>query len=429
MAASPSLLAQSGSIGVSFNAGNGPSGQWSQLPPFDQLVAPVALYPDPLLGLVLPAATAPNDLQNAASTGGGAVSDPAVQGLTHYPEVLNWMAANLDWSQQLGGAFADQPNQVMDAVQDLRRRAIAAGTLRSNDQVVVLQTNGIIQIIPRQADVMYVPRYDAESVYFRGGRYAAITWSGAVAAGAWLSFYPAWDRHAVYTGDFYDYSRSHGGWDRADLGRRGFFASGSAGVRNAREWRVSSSAQIRRSDYRSHEAHGQYARPNTMGTVGFNGNGERRDTARFQNRSQDPYASSDRGQRRENEARANLDQRRSTFAGDDFSRSPAAEEADHRADEFYRQREEGQNRVSQSGRDQRDREVEQARSQQRSRGAADERVNRERTSAPSIQPNRQQSLPGAERENRAEQRSNGRDHQPNAESRTESSSGSAPSSR
>jgi hypothetical protein len=90
----PNLRAQDVSAGVSFTASaNSANGQWSELPPLDQLLAPVALYPDPLLGLVLPASTQPGDLQ-AAAAGQSSSSDPAVQGLMHYPDVLRWMTSN-----------------------------------------------------------------------------------------------------------------------------------------------------------------------------------------------------------------------------------------------------------------------------------------------------------------------------------------------
>jgi hypothetical protein len=320
MAASPSIFAQDASVGVSINAST--SGGWAALPAVDQLVAPVALYPDPLLGLVLPAATAPDDLQAAAS-GNGSSSDPAVQGLTHYPDVLNWMASNQDWSQQLGAAFADQPNQVMDAVQDLRRRAVAAGTLQSNDQIDVIKGNGIIQIIPRQADVVYVPRYDAGAVYFNGETSASITWGAALAAGAWLTFYPAWDRHALYTGDWYNYSRGHGGWDKAAAAHGGFFSGGAAGVPGAKEWRVSSDAQIRKGDFRS-GGHGHNVRPDAMsGSVGASLKGNQRGNVGYQN------TGPDRDRNREQ-------QHRSTFAGDEFQRNTPTTDAQQRSIEANR---------------------------------------------------------------------------------------------
>ena len=114
----------------------------------DQMLAPVALYPDPLLSQVLMAATYPHEVAEAARwsrahpglQGDDAVRaaqyedwDPSVKSLLAFPQVLARMAENPGWTQSLGDAFLAQEPHVMDTVQQLRRRAQAAGNLQSSE--------------------------------------------------------------------------------------------------------------------------------------------------------------------------------------------------------------------------------------------------------------------------------------------------------
>ncbi len=110
-------------------------------PPFsadelNQLLGPIALYPDPLIGLVLPASTAPSDIVLAdrylQQNGDPAQIpnqpwDESVKGLTHYPSLLKWLDENLTWTSQLGEAYVAQPADVMNAIQQLRAKAKADG--------------------------------------------------------------------------------------------------------------------------------------------------------------------------------------------------------------------------------------------------------------------------------------------------------------
>lgn len=254
----PALAHAQVDVGVSYSTdGSGLSGM-------DGLVAPIALYPDPLLGIILPAATAPNDLQAAAGAGGADDQNwqPAVQDLTHYPDVLQWMASNMDWTQQLGAAFANNPSDVMNAIQDLRQRAMADGALQTNGQWVVVNGGGGIQILPRASDVMYVPQYDPNAVFFGHGG-VSITFGAALPCGDWLGFYPSWGDHAIWSGDFYAYSRGHGGWAAAAQ-RGGFFhASGFRGS----QWHVAANAQIRNVHVNINRGQA-FARPTPMGQRG-----------------------------------------------------------------------------------------------------------------------------------------------------------------
>jgi len=104
----------------------------------EQLLGPIALYPDALIALILPATTAPSDLVLAArylQAQGNAEQidyqpwDDSVKALARYPTVVAWMDQNLAWTKQVGEAFASQPADVMNAVQRLRTQARAAGTL------------------------------------------------------------------------------------------------------------------------------------------------------------------------------------------------------------------------------------------------------------------------------------------------------------
>ncbi|MBW8781543.1 MAG: DUF3300 domain-containing protein [Verrucomicrobia bacterium] len=140
----------------------------------DKLLGPIALYPDALVALILPAATTPSDVVLAAryvQAGGNSAQaaaqpwDDSVKALVSYPDVLKWMDANLAWTQALGQAFAEQPADVMNTVQHLRTRARASGALVDTPQQRVVVTGEAISIVPAQPEVIYVPVYDPEVVY------------------------------------------------------------------------------------------------------------------------------------------------------------------------------------------------------------------------------------------------------------------------
>ena len=184
----------------------------------DQLVAPIALYPDPLIALMLPAATAPFDIalaaQYLAANGDPAGIDsqpwdPSVKGLAHYPDVLTWMNGNADWTAALGAAFAMQPADVMKSVQQMRARARAAGTLVNTPQQQVDTEGDDIRIVPTQQDVIYAPEYDPDIVYDVPEGYTGpfLTFGVGYPAGAWLGFECDWDDFGIWAGPW------HRGWD------------------------------------------------------------------------------------------------------------------------------------------------------------------------------------------------------------------------
>ena len=146
----------------------------------DQMLAPIALYPDALLSQVLMAATYPLEVVEAARwsrahpglQGDEAVRavqdrewDPSVKSLVAFPQLLQRMDEKLEWTKQLGDAFLAQEAQVMDAVQDLRRKARAAGQLAPDERVRVVEDGGTIVIEAANPRVVYVPYYDPWVVY------------------------------------------------------------------------------------------------------------------------------------------------------------------------------------------------------------------------------------------------------------------------
>ena len=146
----------------------------------DQMLAPIALYPDALLSQILMAATYPAEVDEAARwsrdhpnlTGDDAVRavadedwDPSVKSLVAFPQVLARMAENPQWMESLGDAFLDQQPQVMDTVQNLRRRADAAGNLRSDDRIRVVESGPTVVVEYVNPQVVYVPYYDPLVVY------------------------------------------------------------------------------------------------------------------------------------------------------------------------------------------------------------------------------------------------------------------------
>ncbi len=146
----------------------------------DQMLAPIALYPDSLLSQILMASTYPIETVQAARwsranpnlTGDQAVKaveqnnwDPSVKSLVAFPQILAMLDEKLDWMERLGDAFLSQQQQVMDTVQDLRQKALAAGNLKSNDIVRVEPQGQTIIIEQANPQIVYVPYYNPTVVY------------------------------------------------------------------------------------------------------------------------------------------------------------------------------------------------------------------------------------------------------------------------
>jgi hypothetical protein len=164
----------------------------------DALVAPIALYPDALVAQVLAAAGYPEQVafadywmsQNKALTGTALAQavdqepwDPSIKALTQFPSVLHDLASNMTWTSNLGQAVHDQQADVMAAVQVMRAKAQAAGTLQTTSQITVTQSSpGTIVIQPANPLVVYVPQYNPAVVY--GAAYVVPYYTPPVAVAA-----------------------------------------------------------------------------------------------------------------------------------------------------------------------------------------------------------------------------------------------------
>jgi len=143
-------------------------------------VAPIALDPDTLVAQILAASTYPQQVQDAdrwlqaqgnaspyqiAGGADGQNWDPSVKGLTAFPQVLAEMDRNAGWMTDLGNAYYNQPQDVLEAVQVMRQRAQAAGNLQSSPQEEVSYNQGAIELAPPNPQVMYVPQYNPWTAY------------------------------------------------------------------------------------------------------------------------------------------------------------------------------------------------------------------------------------------------------------------------
>jgi hypothetical protein len=176
----------------------------------DSLVAPIALYPDPLLAQVLAAATYPLEIVQAQRwltanlklkgeelTKAAAKQpwDASVQALVGFPDALKFLDGNIQWTTDLGNAFLDQQNEVMDAVQRMRKKAKDAGKLSTTKEqkieTKVIENKTIVEIQPANPQVIYVPSYNPTVVYGAPPVYAypPVTYpTGAYVATAAVSF-------------------------------------------------------------------------------------------------------------------------------------------------------------------------------------------------------------------------------------------------
>jgi hypothetical protein len=163
-----------------------PAAQSTKLPPdqLDSLVAPIALYPDPLLAQVLAASTYPLEiiqlqqwlaqnpnLKDKALADAVAKQpwDASVQALAALPEAVKRLADDISWTTDLGNAFLAQQSEVMDAVQRMRKKAQSKGNLKTSEQqkveTTVIENKETIIIQPSSTQVVYVPTYDPVVVY------------------------------------------------------------------------------------------------------------------------------------------------------------------------------------------------------------------------------------------------------------------------
>jgi len=140
----------------------------------EELVGPVALYPDDLIGIILPASTYPLQIVEAARYLEAHETNPALQpdedwddavvALLNYPEVIELLNEDLDWTWNLGEAVVNQQADVLDAVQNFRSRAVMAGNFKSDDRQNVTYIDEVIEVTPVDPEIIYVPYYEPSSV-------------------------------------------------------------------------------------------------------------------------------------------------------------------------------------------------------------------------------------------------------------------------
>jgi hypothetical protein len=241
----------------------------------EQMLAPIALYPDTLIAQMLAASTYPAQVAAAdqwvrsmgaappeqiAAGANAQPWDPSVKALTAYPQVLAMMNQNLQWTTALGNAYYNQPQDVLETVQVLRQRAQSAGNLQSTPQEQVVADQGYISVAPANPEVVYVPTYNPWAAYGRPivayPGYEPLDAVGAVigatvnfglqfAVGAFLAPFNLlgwgldWFGHAIlfdhdvwctHSYEVHDWGFSHGGprafgrgeWARGGYGRGGY---------------------------------------------------------------------------------------------------------------------------------------------------------------------------------------------------------------
>ena len=232
------FLAQKPTTSVKIAQPSAPPPQQQQAPPpteqtsqqLQQLVAPIALYPDRLVAQVLAAATFPEQiveanrwLQAHPDLAGEAFTqaidqqpwDSSVKALTALPAVLGNMDKNLSWTSSLGEAYSDDPGKVLDAVQTMRQRAKEAGTLKTTPQETVAteDSTGTIGIEPADADNVYVPQYNPWNAY--GSQVDAYP-DYSADPGTWYDGYGCYFGlpYAIAFYNFYPWGWCHWGFDR-----------------------------------------------------------------------------------------------------------------------------------------------------------------------------------------------------------------------
>lgn len=247
----------------------------------EQTVAPIALYPDALVAQVLAASTYPREVaeanrwrQERANASPEQIAadvdvqawDPSVKALTAFPQVLAQMDRNQEWTTNLGNAFYNQPQDVLEAVQVMRRRAQSAGNLESTPEEIVRSNANYIELTPANPQVAYVPAYNPWTIYGEPiSPYPGFTLLGVLgeifgatplryglgiamtaftnAPWGWLAWGMNWLTHALLfdQSDYSSHSNTVADWGfrhtgfhayagRGGLGRSGFFQGGIHGA-------------------------------------------------------------------------------------------------------------------------------------------------------------------------------------------------------
>lgn len=198
----------------------------------DQLLGAIALYPDPLIAQIFPAATQPQQIAVAANylSSGGDPNlvdqqpwDSSVQAVAHFPDVIQMMNGNMQWTTELGQAYLNQPTDVMNSIQRLRAQAQAMGNLQTGAQQTVVNNSGEIEILPTDPNVIYVPQYDPGVIYYQRPYYGLVSFGLGFHIGPWFDFDFDWGDHRIIHWDR-DHPRPNGWWRERPEARREVFA-------------------------------------------------------------------------------------------------------------------------------------------------------------------------------------------------------------
>ena len=145
----------------------------------DSLVGPIALYPDDLIGIILPGSTYPLEIVQAdrylekkkteKDLPVNEAWQDSIKSLLNYPDVVKKMSMELDWTSDLGEAVVTDQGAVLEAIQRFRRQVQAAGNLKSDDKQTVIVEQEIIQVVQANPEVIYVPQYNPTTVVVAGG--------------------------------------------------------------------------------------------------------------------------------------------------------------------------------------------------------------------------------------------------------------------
>ena len=250
-----------------------------------ELVGPIALYPDDLLAIVLPATTYPlqlvqaqrflDNLKNDASLKPDEDWDESVVALLNYPEVIELLTDELDQTWRLGEAVVAQQADVVAAVESFRDRAYAAGNLQSDARQTVTQNDGVIEIQPVAEDVIYVPYYEPERVVVYQSRPAyyyyprpypvyyypypyGYTFSSGFFWGVTTAFTVGWYtdslyvyHHSYYGHPYYGHHYYHNHWYRhADVHVHNNYYYGGHSGHHGNYWYPHSSSTVSHHDQR-----------------------------------------------------------------------------------------------------------------------------------------------------------------------------------
>jgi Protein of unknown function (DUF3300) len=316
----------------------------------DQLVAPIALYPDSLVGQILAASSYPTQiveaqrwLQNNAGQSATQIAqaadsqpwDPSVKSLTAFPKVLDNMDTNLAWTSALGEAYYSDPQGVLKAIQVMRARAQTAGSLKSSSQQTIVTQGQTIIIAPADPQVIYVPQYNPTVVYgapvapypgYSGADLAltgVLAFGAGIAVGALISSSDGWGsnnwncnwhggnvsyNHNVYVSNSNNYrgwNSSSANWNKNNntwnKSNNSWNKSNNNWNKNNSNWNKNSSNWNKNSSNRNNGSHSQAKNDfnkdqnRNQAESNFNKNQDRNQAKNASNKSGSNYSKSDRG--------------------------------------------------------------------------------------------------------------------------------------